>query len=247
MSGPKREDGGDTESKQTKNTHTKPLVYSKVMPDTINMTSSLPPKPKNNAIKVLLFDVGGVLVNFSGLVELSKLLPGNPSVEAVRARWVTSPVNTAFERGEMTSQEFVPALIEEFDLPYTEQDFVDVFKSWVKAPLPGLEKLLDDLRGTFHLACLSNTNEMHWDHMLETCRLNTMLDSHYASHLLGMIKPGAEIFHAVCKDLGAKPEEIIFFDDGQENVDGARNAGLHAYCVDGPFAIRTALQNAGLL
>ncbi|WP_326567097.1 HAD family phosphatase [Amycolatopsis rhabdoformis] len=54
-------------------------------------------------------------------------------------------------------------------------------------------------------------------------------------------KPDAEIFQLLLEKLGAKPEECLFFDDRESNVEGARAVGLRAHLWDGAEAARAAL------
>ena len=39
---------------------------------------------------ILLFDLGGVLIHFAGFEELSRLLPGEEDMSAIRKRWIDS-------------------------------------------------------------------------------------------------------------------------------------------------------------
>ena len=43
-----------------------------------------------------------------------------------------------------------------------------------------------------------------------------------------MLKPSREIFDAAAAEIGLPPEEILFIDDSQTNVDGALAAGWQA-------------------
>jgi putative hydrolase of the HAD superfamily len=45
---------------------------------------------------------------------------------------------------------------------------------------------------------------------------------------LKLVKPEREIFVRTVTALGVKPEEVLFLDDREENVEGAKAAGLHA-------------------
>ena len=42
------------------------------------------------------------------------------------------------------------------------------------------------------------------------------------------LKPSAEFYLAVMKEIGLAPEEMLFIDDSQKNVDGALAVGLPA-------------------
>ena len=199
-----------------------------------------------NDVKVLLFDLGGVLIDFAGLREVGRYLPGTPSPLEIRERWIGSEALCKFESGEISKDDFVLFFIEEWGLPLRPDEFEDLFVSWIKGPLPGTNALLCGLQKKFQLACLSNTNMLHWDFMLDKCNLKNQLQYHYASHLIGELKPNRQAFEYVCADLKVHPEQVVFFDDGLENVEGALKAGLKAYQVDGPASIEQKLRELGI-
>lgn len=60
-----------------------------------------------------------------------------------------------------------------------------------------------------------------------------LFDRCFFSAVCGMTKPSKEIFDYVCSECGIKPEETLFIDDSEKNVEGARRAGLNAYLFDG--------------
>ncbi len=197
--------------------------------------------------KVILFDLGGVLINFIGLQGVGKLLQNDPAPGEIRNRWIASDAIIQFERGGCSPGEFARTFVEEWGLALDPDTFLEMFRSWIKPPFPGVEDLLSDLRERFILACLSNTNELHWRTMLDEGGLRKSLDKHYASHLIGKAKPNWEVFAFVVQDLGCDPSEIIFFDDGAENIEGAREAGLFAYQAQGFGELEMRASQLGLL
>jgi putative hydrolase of the HAD superfamily len=195
--------------------------------------------------RVLLFDLGGVLIDFVGPQEIARLLD-IPLDEAL-GRWGQSRAVADFETGALDRASFRDAFLAEWRLPVQAEEVLDLYRSWVRGPLPGAHALLDRLRGTYTLACLSNTNEMHWHDMLHAHGLNAAFDAHYASHLLGRAKPDTAVYLAVADDLGVAPDAIFFLDDSQKNVEGAIAAGLQACRAEGPSAAEAALAARGLL
>ena len=80
-------------------------------------------------------------------------------------------------------------------------------------------------------ACLSNTSRGHWDSLLAYENVAS-LGSHHASHLLGLAKPAPEIYAEFERLVGARPEEIVFFDDLEANVESASARGWDAVRID---------------
>jgi putative hydrolase of the HAD superfamily len=59
------------------------------------------------------------------------------------------------------------------------------------------------------------------------------------SHEVGLAKPDPEIYALAARRLGVAPHEIVFLDDSQTCVDGARSAGWHVVLhLDTPTSIR---------
>jgi putative hydrolase of the HAD superfamily len=64
---------------------------------------------------------------------------------------------------------------------------------------------------------------------------------------LKLAKPDAEIWRTLLTRLDARPMECLFFDDRQDNIDGALQAGMHAELWRGAEHARQVLQEHGVL
>ena len=200
---------------------------------------------KPSDFDVLLFDLGGVLIDFAGFDELGRLLPGRPDRGEVRSRWIESISVQQFERGAVTPLEFACGVIGELELDLSPDDFIARFVEWARGPYPGARSLLAQLRTTHRLACLSNSNELHTP--LHRRSMEPLMDSYFFSDELGMVKPDPEIFEQVARDLGAAPHRIVFFDDTPVNVEDSLNASFVAYQTDGIAQLSARLQKLELL
>ena len=67
------------------------------------------------------------------------------------------------------------------------------------------------------------------------------------SCFLGSFKPEPDCDRAVLAMLGARPADVIFFDDRPENVAAATALGIHGVHFTTPEAVRTALAGHGIL
>jgi putative hydrolase of the HAD superfamily len=198
-----------------------------------------------SAFDVLLFDLGGVLIDFAGFNELSHLLPGGVSRDEVRARWISSPFVQRFERAEITPQQFANGVVRELQLDLSPDEFINSFIDWARGPYAGARALLSRLQSSHLLACLSNSNELHTP--LHRRSMEPLLDRYYFSDELGLVKPDREVFEYVIRDLGVPPRRIAFFDDTAVNVEAAREAGMIAFEVDGMAELESQLQGLGVL
>ena len=105
---------------------------------------------------------------------------------------------------------------------------------WSKNPrplLPHLEKLREKGIRTY---VLSNNNpaSMEYIRQMFTADGKTMedyFDAVYLSYELHELKPSEAIFRKMIAAGGMRPEETLFIDDGQKNVEAARKLGFSVY------------------
>lgn len=200
---------------------------------------------KDSDFDVLLFDLGGVLMEFAGFEELGPLIPGAPDRAEIRDRWIRSKSVQQFERGEIPPDRFAVGVIEEFEIDLSPSDFIESFVDWAREPSPETISLLGKLGDSYRIAALSNANEIHTP--LHRRRFEQAIDTFYFSDEIGYVKPDRRVFEHVLRDLGAPPDRIAFFDDTRVNVEAAREAGLNAYSVDGIADLTTQLWSLGIV
>jgi putative hydrolase of the HAD superfamily len=176
--------------------------------------------------EIILFDVGGVLV------ELGPH-PMPPEFGIPLARYSESSAAIEFEKGFIGAEDFVRRLRDELGIDADVAAMIDHFRRWPIATYPGAIELLNRLRRRFGIALLSNTNEIHWPRFGAEFGLLDCCDRIFASHLLGMMKPEAEIYEHVIDALATAPETILFLDDNPANVAAAASAGMQAELVRG--------------
>jgi HAD superfamily hydrolase (TIGR01509 family) len=198
------------------------------------------------ATRAVLFDLGGVLIELGGVGHFGQLI-GETDESVIWQTWLTSTWVRRYERGLCTRENFAAGMREEHGLRLDESQFLELFLSWPRGLFPGAEDLVSSLHADVSVACLSNTNELHWNAQQDAAVLHRLFETRFLSHELGLVKPDREIFDHVLDDLGLGGSEVLFLDDNQINVDGAREAGLDAQVVKGVEASRSLLRERGLL
>jgi len=197
-------------------------------------------------IDIVLFDLGGVLIDFGG-VEAMQTLAAIDDEELLWHRWLSCPWVRRFECGDCSNAEFATGMVAEWELDITPEDFLDQFGSWLGGPLPGAEALLDQVRRTHPAGCLSNTNALHWDQNFAQWPILDAFDFRFLSFQLGIVKPDRALFERVAQLLPVDAHRVLFLDDNLVNVDGAQEVGFVATRVRGVDEARDALVAAGVL
>jgi len=189
------------------------------------------------AIKNIIFDFGGVICNIDiSLTEKAFYDLGLKKFD--KSYSVTDRDNFfgAFETGRITPQQFRDTLKEYIDKGVTDDEIDTVWNALLlDIPKQRIE-LLKQLRSTYRLFLLSNTNQIHYEHYLSDLKrihgfgdFNELFERAYFSHQISMRKPFPEIFEYVINDADITASETLFIDDSPEHVEGACKAGLHAY------------------
>ncbi len=198
-------------------------------------------------IEVVLFDLGGVLVELTGVPTMLGWLGNRMTAEELWTLWLTSPIVRDFERGRLAADLFADQIIREMSLPVEQKEFLLTFTSWVAGLYPGALELVNSLPAGLVRATLANTSVLHWPRLMKDLELERVFHHHFPSHLTGRIKPDQEAFQHVINTLGCPPGAVLFLDDNRLNVETAQRIGMHAAHVQGPEQAREALLRTGLL
>lgn len=197
-------------------------------------------KTKKLDPKVILFDFGNVLfdLDFPGCYQRFK--------DLLEIDWDGSNIpqniqeaNDRLERGEINEETFIWY----FQQVKSSINPRDVIKCWnsllVEMPSHRFEFLLN-LRKDYTVALLSNINSIHisWIHRYFKEKYNLTdfeeryFDQVFYSHEIGMRKPEERVYNYVTERLGVKPNEILFVDDNEDNIEAAKKYGWRAALHD---------------
>lgn len=198
-------------------------------------------------IQVVLFDVGGVLVQLRGAATLLEWLPQRPTTETLFRTWLQSPAVREFETGRCDAEAFAARVVKELQLPVDAAQFLESFVGWPTGLYPGVPELIARIPADCRRALLSNSNAVHWPRVMDELGLGALFEHRFVSHLIGKFKPDPDAFEHVIEAMDCIPDSILFLDDNLLNVEAAREAGLRAARVDGVAGAERALLEAGVI
>lgn len=209
------------------------------------MTETLSAQPKNDSIDVILFDLGGVLVELGASPLPDDALPGEQSFTL--ADWFRSDAAIEFEKGRNPADCFARSMVAELNLRCSADELTEHFTRWPRGLFPGARELLQDLQRNYRLAILTNTNELHWPRFINEFDLSECVEHIFASHQLAMAKPEPAIFRHVLRVLDAEPQRILFVDDNAANVETALQLGFTAAQVTGFDSLKHFLMTQAMI
>ncbi len=180
-------------------------------------------------IKSIIFDLGKVIIpfEFERAYRHFEAHTGLTTPE-IRRRLGEADLYRQFESGLLEPPEFVERVGGCLGMSISYEDFCPMWTS-IFLPDPLLtEELLEGLARNYKLVLLSNTNAIHFEMIRETYPLLRHFHEFVLSYRVGVMKPSRAIYERAVAASACQAEECLFFDDMAENVEAAREAGLHA-------------------
>ncbi len=188
-------------------------------------------------IKNIIFDLGRVILNldFDASIKALKELGLSDDVLANYSAY-PDPCFYEQEIGIISPKEFLKKMITVLGNDGITQE--QVRSAWLKMVLdipPHRVKVLQQLGEKYNIYLFSNSNKIHIDHIDIEFRekygfeFPSLFKKQFYSHEINMRKPDLSSFEKVIQLSGIKPEETLFIDDLEENIEGAEKAGLKTF------------------
>ena len=186
-------------------------------------------------VKAIVFDLGGVLIDldFDRCVRAFREVLGYERITEILDLSHQKGIYGDMEAGLISEDEFRAEILKD-----SRPGCVPADVDWAMAGLltgmdPAKVPLLERLSKKFALYGLSNNNEISVKRMHDIYEENGLdwqrvFRKEFISCRMKRMKPSREIFDAAALEIGLPGEEILFIDDSQRNVDGARAAGWKA-------------------
>ncbi|MBR4962290.1 MAG: HAD family phosphatase [Muribaculaceae bacterium] len=186
----------------------------------------------------IIFDLGGVIINLKkqNCIDAFKAL-GYDSVDKMLSEYRQDGEFLALEEGRVSPEEWRNIVRQSISSPVMDEQIDDAFNAFlVDIPIEKL-RMLRALKSKYRIAMLSNTNKVMFESKIpelfkiEGLTIEDYFDDFFLSYKMGMSKPSPEIFIKVAEELGIEPNEALFIDDSQANVDAAAKLGFQTMCV----------------
>lgn len=185
-------------------------------------------------IKNIAFDLGGVVIALSYEQAVRRfeeigLKDARQHLDAFHQRGIFGDL----ERGIITTEEFRIELGKLIGREVTYDECLYAWHGYVKyVPQKNLQMLLKLRQLGYKVCLLSNTNPfmMQWAMSNEFDgnghSMDYYFDNLYLSYKYKYMKPSPEIFKIMLEGQQSSAEETLFIDDGQKNVEAAKELGM---------------------
>ena len=201
------------------------------------------------AIKILLFDLGRVLVDFDHLRSAQRIAAFcSKTPRQIYDLFFESGATIAFEAGKITPEDFYLQVKQMLDLKLSYDSFEPIWNDifFLSAKNRSVFGLVNNLRVNYKIALLSNINILHYEYLKKNFPVFGAFDRIFLSFQMGLVKPDKKIYNRVIRDLGVSPQEIFYTDDRPELMESAKSLGIRG-CVFTNFGqLISDLEDSGI-
>ena len=197
----------------------------------------------------IYLDLGRVVVDFDNALAWQKVAAITGLAEADIEQFFTADdrprrIETGLLAWDTLHAEFVRAMAVEVDVDALARAAGDIFTLRVEM-LPVIAAIE---RAGVPLGILSNTCDIHWQHLLR-CRYGILpggISPLVLSYEVGAMKPHPSIYEAAVAKAGVPADRIFFCDDIPAHVEAARAAGWDAEVFTGARQLVEQLASRGV-
>jgi HAD superfamily hydrolase (TIGR01509 family) len=199
-------------------------------------------------IKTVISDLGKVLVFFDNRIFFRKLEPYSSFSADEMEKQVLRRIEVieSFDGGRLSPREFyekaVSLLRADIDEDLFFRFYNDVF--WLNPPAV---EVLARLRQGYRMVLLSNTDARRFPFIRENFPEILFFHAYVLSYEQGCTKPDPKIYEAALQAGGHPPEECVFIDDLEDNIQTAAEMGIHTLRMKEDTDLEAELKALGLV
>ena len=200
-------------------------------------------------MKALLFDLGGVLIDIDFQIAFGRFEKiSSLDHDQIKNRFQMDEMYKQHEIGQLDWTKYASHLRSTFELDANDDEIAQCWNSIFKGEISQTTKAIEQFDTNTDCYMFSNTNTTHynfWNYKYP--QVVSLFKQVFISSELGLRKPDVPAFEAISQSTGYALEDLVFFDDTEENIDGARKAGLDAVLVNSPVDVITKLKQLKLI
>lgn len=183
-------------------------------------------------IKNLIFDIGGVLVDWNPRYYFDEYFGGDIEKEEFFLREICGrEINVWMDAGMLPIEAGAKMASLHPEWGAEINAYIVHWKDQLGEEIPGMYEYLLDLKERgFRIFGLSNWSDYTFREVRKMYRILSIPEEIAVSGAVGMLKPNPEMYRYLLDKYGLKASESIFIDDHKENVTGSEAVGIKGIC-----------------
>ena len=208
-----------------------------------------PPNRSTTAFDAVVFDLGGVLIDWNPRYLYRSLFDGD---EAAMERFLAEVTTPEWNLQQDAGRTWRRAVQELAAIHPDRRELIaaydDRWEETLGGPIEATVEILADLRRAgVRLGALTNWSAEKFPIALARYDFLGWFETIVVSGEVGMIKPDRRIFDHLFERTGLQPSRTIFIDDSKANVVAAMDVGMLSIEFTDSAALRRRLEALGLL
>jgi 2-haloacid dehalogenase len=199
--------------------------------------------------RIVVFDIGGVLLNWNPRHLYRKLFPGDDeAMEQFLANVCTQEWNERQDAGRTFAEAHAELVAAHPGKSHLIEAFGKRFGEMIAGPIEGTVEILADLkRANVPRYALTNWSAETFPPARARYDFLSWFDGIVVSGEEGVIKPDARIFRILLERYRIAADDAVFIDDNPANAAAAGALGIHGIHFRSPELLRRELETLGLL
>lgn len=200
-------------------------------------------------INTIIFDLGGVLIDWNPKHLYRKLFDDEAEMENFLSNVCTSDWNEEQDAGR-TIKEATETLVQEH--PEHEENIRAFYGRWEEmlgGAIAGTVEIFRKLKesGQFKIYALTNWSAETFPIAQDKYDFLGWFDGVVVSGTERNRKPFAKFYQILLDRYSVKPAEALFIDDNLRNVKAAKELGIDSICFTDPEALLEELKSRGII
>ena len=202
-------------------------------------------------IKCVIFDLGDVIVDLDFSRFFNEVITPSPLNKPPSSIYLEFfRQSDIYHQGKITDEEFFKLTSELLEIgnDLTQSHFFEAFNSIISDLNDDVVDIVKQIKeyNPVKIMCLSNINASHWKYLKkQNWDIWQIIDEFILSHEIQMTKPDPDIFRYAIKKARCKPKEIVFIDDGLNNIRAALELGFNCIRFTNSDNLVTELKKLG--
>lgn len=182
------------------------------------------------AITTIVFDMGGVLVDFDAKRSLATHFAPEYH-ELINEKTFASQTWKLMDKGDFEVEEAIEIMCRELPAELHEEvSRMILDHEGEMPPIEGMYPIAKKLKENGYKIYLLSNCPAWFDEFKKSVPAFEFFDGFIISAKYNLIKPGKEIFDVLFNEFSLEAEECFFIDDSPANVATAKELGMKAHC-----------------
>lgn len=198
-------------------------------------------------IKAICFDLDGVYF-LNGKSNFIKALVnlGVTEDEAKQVFLKSDEMNARYKLGKMTDDEYWTWALKEWKLQMSVQEILDLLIKGYDTNPQAVEYVKKVRQAGYKTVICSNNFPARINGLQKRFGFLDDFDVVVLSYEVGFVKPDKGIFEALVKKSGVLPTEIVYSDDDESKMAGAKELGIYTFLYTDFDAFMKHLEGLGV-